>query len=220
MAQADQGKTIEKCNPIPIYGKIVAVNLKYHFVMHLAAAVAVLFLTVLLFNTTALSPRAAAQPIEFMLCWTGIVLLTPVFWPERDQVIRDVVRAKWVDYLKVCLIRLLYSVFTLAVLNIAFVGFLYMRESQVSLAHVLCAVATAFFLGSVGFAAAGIMDNTVAGYMIALMYFIANFGLKDQLGVFNLFSMYMSGSVREKWWQLAGGAALIAATFAVRRLCG
>lgn len=199
------------------YGKIIAVNLKYHFGMHLAAAVAVSVLTLLLFNITALSPQAAAQPIEFMLCWTGMALLTPVFWPERDPVIRDVVRAKRADYLKVCLIRVFYSVLTLIVLNTAFVGLMRVRESQVSLQHVLCAVATAFFLGAVGFAGSGIVDNTVVGYMIALMYYMANYGLKDKLGVFNLFSMYMNGSCREKWWQLAGGIALITVTFAVRR---
>ncbi|MCM1099950.1 MAG: hypothetical protein NC079_06380 [Clostridium sp.] len=203
-------------NPVKLYGGIAKFNLRHNFIMYFAAAVAVLVLTVLLFNITDLDGRAAAQPIEFMLSWTGVVLLVPVFWPEQDKNLRDVIRSKWADYLTVCLVRVLYSTAALAVLNAAFVGLMGLRESQVTWRHVVCAFATALFLGAAGFAAAGICDNTVAGYMVALMYYLVNYGLKDKLGPFYLFSMYTNGGIREKWWQLAGGAVLIAITFLFR----
>lgn len=206
-----------EADPLKIYRKIVGVNLRHNFIPHLGVAAAIFVLTPLLFNVTDLSGREAARPIEFLLSWTGVVFLTPVFWPEQDGAIRDVICARKTDHLKVCMIRVLYSAFTLLVLSLAFVGMMYLRESRVSWAHVLCAVATAFFLGAMGLAGAGISDNAVAGYMVALMFYLACYGLKEKLGVFNIFSMYATGEHGDKWWQLAAGAALIAMTFAILR---
>lgn len=199
-----------------IYGKIIEVNLKHNFGLPLGAAICTLLLTANIFNIASLQGRAVAQPIEFLLCFMGVMLLTPIFLPEQNREIRDVVCSKKISYLKICGIRVLYSVTALILFVGLFVGMMYWSESQVTWQHFIGGVATALFLGAIGLAVAGISDNTVGGYMAALVYYLANYGLKDKLGVFNLFSMYM-GSFEEKWWQLAGGIVLIVMTFAIIR---
>lgn len=180
--------------------------------MPLGSAICIKVLTILLFNITALKGRAAAQPIEFLMCFVGVMLLTPVFMPEQNKEIRDVIRSKKTDYLTVCGIRVLYSVLTVIVLETIFVGIMYLSESQVTAWHLFGGIATALFLGAIGLAAAGISDNTISGYMAAFIYYLVNCGLKQKLGVFNLFSMYM-GSFEEKRWQFLGGIVLIIVTF-------
>ena len=163
-----------------IYGKIIGINLKHNFWMPLGSAICILLLTVNLFNIASLQGNAVAQPIEFFLCFVGVMLLTPIFLPEQNQEIRDVIRSKKISYLKICGIRVIYSVAALIVLEGIFVGIMYVSESQVTVQHFIGGVATALFLGAIGLAVAGLSDNTVVGYMAAFIYYLANYGLKQK----------------------------------------
>lgn len=209
-------KSHEKSNLVSLYGRIICVNLKHHFVMPFLAAVGIFFLTLLLFNIAALEETDAAGPIEFLLCWTGVALLTPIFLPEQNPEIRDVICARKTDYLKVCGIRLIYSVTAVAALISLFVGMMKICESHVTYRLLAGGIYTALFLGAVGFAAAGISCNTVVGYMAAMIVYLANYGLKGKLGRFSLFAMSMGGNVRKEWL-LLGAAVLIILTFAILR---
>lgn len=53
--------------------KIVAVNLRHDFPIHLAAAVLVALLTPVVFGISALDARAAAQPLEVLLDRKSVV---------------------------------------------------------------------------------------------------------------------------------------------------
>ena len=96
--------------------RILSVNLRHNFIPHLSIAVVIAFLTSALFGIASLDVREAAQPLERLLSLTGAVLLTPIFLPEQNENIRDLVRSKRTDYCAVCFIRLLYSIFFLAVI--------------------------------------------------------------------------------------------------------
>lgn len=199
-----------------IYRKIIGINLKHNFLGAFAAAICIWLLTAKLFNITSLQGRAVAQPIEFLLCFMGVMLLTPIFLPEQNREICDVICSKKISYLKICGIRVIYSAAALLLLEGVFVGLMYLLESRVTWQHFIGGTATALFLGAIGLAVAGLSDNTIAGYMMTFVYYLANYGLKQKLGVFNLFSMYM-GSFEEKWWQLGGGIVLIIMTFVIIR---
>lgn len=194
------------------YGKIISVNLKHNFLLPFVSALGVFLLTPLLFNITSLKGTDVARPLEFLLSWMGVMLLTPVFRPEQNKNIRDVIRSKKIDYLIVCGIRMLYSMMTLVVLVSLFVGVMWWQESEVTVTYWFGAIATALFLGAVGLAASGISDNTTIGYMAAMLYYLANYGLKEKLGSFYLFSMSM-GDFEGKEWMLAGTVLLIITTF-------
>lgn len=192
--------------------RIIYINIKHHFLLPFLTALGIFAVTALMFNLSALSAKEAARPIEFFLCFTGIMLLTPIFYPEQNRDLRDVICSKKISYLAVCAMRLAYSAVVLAVLVTLFVCMMKLNESAVTDAHIFGGIATALFLGSVGFFVAGISDNTTLGYMAAMLYYLANYGLKEKLGKFYLFGM-SSGRFEEKEWLFAGAAVLILITF-------
>lgn len=187
--------------------KILNVNLRHNFLPHFFIALIIAFFTPVLFGIASLNVREAAQPLEQMLSIVGIVLLTPIFLPEQNENIRDLIRSKRTDYLAVCLLRLLYSIFFLAVIIGVFTWIMQCRESEVTIRHFIGGLSSALFLGSLGFFFAGLSRNTIIGYMLSLIYYIANFAMKNELKNFYLFSM-SAGSFTEKYW-LFGGAVFV-----------
>ncbi len=203
---------------LPFTLKILSVNIRRNFLPHFAMAIIIALLTPVVFNISSLDSKSAAQSIEMLLSLTGTVLLTPVFLPEQDENIRDLIRSKRTDYTYICMLRVIYSVLALAVIICGFVLVMHSCESDVTIRHVAGGLATALLLGSIGFFAAAVSGNTPAGYMASLMYYIANIGLKDRLGKLYLFSM-STGSFEEKYWLAAASVVLLASGFfvAVRR---
>ena len=179
--------------------KILSVNLRRNFLPHFAAAIIIVILTPVVFSISSLDAKAAAQPIEMLLSLTGAVLLTPIFLPEQNENIRDLIRSKRTDYLSICIMRLIYSVLALAVIIAGFVLVMYFSESKITMHHFVGGFAAALFLGSIGFFSAAVSKNAPVGYMSSLMYYIANIGLKDKLGKLYLFSM-SAGNFEDKYW--------------------
>ncbi len=198
-------------------GKIACVNLKHNFLIHMGLAVLLALFTRVLFDVTALDSVKAAQPIEMFLCLAGAVVLVPVFLPEQDVRIQDVIRSKRVDYLLVCLLRVLYASLFLALLVGGFVFMMKLGECQVTMRHFIGGFASAFLLGAVGFVAAGISKNTTIGYMVAFIYYMANIAMKEKLGWFFLFSMY-AGKGENKESMLVIGVVLVLGTLSFLKL--
>lgn len=192
--------------------KIINVHLRHNFAPHLLLALVITILTTVVFGISSLSARESAQPLEMLLSLTGVILITPIFAPEQNENIRDLIRSKRTDYLSVCFIRLLCSLFFLALIFGAFTVYMYHCECKVTFRHFLGGFSSALFLGALGFFFAGISRNTVIGYMIAMIYYIANFAMKDDLKKLYIFSM-SSGSFNEKYWLLGIAAAIFAAVF-------
>lgn len=199
------------------YGTIVSSNLKHNFPSACACTIGIFLFTLIFFNITALHGSEAAQPIEFLLCWNGVVLLAPIFLPEQSADIRDVICSKKVDYIQICYIRLLYSVIAVVFFEALFIGMMRGCESDVGATHLFGGITTALFLGALAFAVSGICENTTVGYMAAMLYYLLNYGLKDKLGKFYLFSM-SAGNFEDKEWLLAGAVVLIVMTFVVIKL--
>lgn len=192
--------------------KILSINLRHNFLPHLLIAIVIVLFTPVIFGISSLDQRLSAQPLEMLLSLTGIVLITPIFLPEQNGDIRDLIRSKKTDHLAVCFIRLLYSLFFLAVIFGIFTLIMYNSESEVTLRHFAGGYSSALFLGALGLFGAGISKNTVVGYMVSMIYYIANFALKDELKSLYLFSM-SAGSFHEKYWLIGSAGVLFAATF-------
>lgn len=193
------------------FGRILTVNLKHNFLPHFLAALLIAVLTPLILGISSLDEINAARPVEMMLSLTGIMLLTPIFLPEQNENIRDLIRSKKTNYLNVCIIRLVYSIITLALITGCFVLFMGFCESSVSIRHFIGGFISALFLGALGFFSAGLSGNATVGYMVSMVYYIANFSLKDKLGRLFLFSM-SAGSFREKYWLALASIMLILIT--------
>lgn len=197
--------------------KIVKINLRHNFLQHLFAAIGIVILTPVIFETSSLDGKLAAQPLEMFLCLSGAILFTPIFLPEQDENIRDLIRSKRTNYLAVCAVRFAYSAVVLAAIIGGFTFFMRACESAVGWQHFFGAFVTALFLGALGFLGAGISGNVTVGYMVAMIYYIANFTLKEKLGNFYLFSM-SSGNGDGKLFLLAAALLLVAAVFEWKRV--
>lgn len=196
------------------YGNILKVNLRHQFPGPALAALALAVLTGLVFNLNALESAAVAKPLELLLIWIGPAVLVPVFGPEQNPEIRDVVRTRRIDYLQVCVLRIGYSALTVALLSVLFTGMMKAGESQVLPYHLWGSICSALLLGAVGMAVAGISGNTAAGFMVCMLYYLASYGMKNKLGVFSLFSM-TGGMMTGKGWQLLAAFFLTVLTMVV-----
>ncbi|MBO5283789.1 MAG: hypothetical protein J6B43_11825 [Lachnospiraceae bacterium] len=205
-----------KYDGIRIYGNILKTNLRHQYPGPALAALALLVLTRLIFNLNALESTAVAKPLEMLMIWIGPALLVPVFGPEQNPEIRDVVRTRRIDYLQVCVLRIGYSALTVALLAALFTGLMKAGESQVLPYHLWGSICSALLLGAVGMAVAGISGNTAAGFMASMLYYLASYGMKNKLGVFSLFSM-TGGRMTGKGWQLLAAVFLTVLTLAVMR---
>lgn len=195
-------------------GTILKTNLRHQFILPFLSAAGILFITASVFPITALKGADVGRPIEFLLPFVGAALLTPVFLPEQDKGIWDVIASKKMNTSVIYLVRLLYSSAALVVLELLFIGLLYWNECEVHWYHIYGGIASAFFLGSIGFMVSGLSGNTILGYMAVVIYYLACYGMKKYLGVFWLFRM-SAGIETGKGWLFAGGAAMIALTFGI-----
>lgn len=197
--------------------KVLSVNLRHHALLPFAMAFGIFLVTASMFNLSALTAKEAAKPLEFFLCFTGVMLLTPICYPEQDHELRDVICSHKMSYVFLCVLRLAYSLLFLVLLETLFVGLLNGGESTVTPDHLFGGVATAVFLGAIGFFVSGVTDNVTLGYMGAMLYYLLSYGMKKKLGKFYLFYM-CAGQFEEKKWLFAGAAVLILLTFLFMRL--
>lgn len=197
--------------------EILTSNLRHHFLMPFLSAVAVLALTAVFFPVTALKGNDVSKPLEYFLPFAGAALLTPIFLPEQDSSIGDVVEAKKINGSVIYKLRLLCSAAALCMLIVLFIFIMYLNECEVRWYHVYASISSALFMGGIGFLVSGVSENVIAGYMAAFLYYIACYGMKNQLGFFWLFRMSV-GLRPEKTWLLCGGIVLIVLTFAIRKM--
>lgn len=201
---------------LEIYGNILKINLRRQYPWPALAAAALLVLTKLIFNIDALEGAAVAQPLELLIVWIGPALLVPVFLPEQNPEIRDVVRARNTSYLHICILRILYSTLTVVLMTLLFTGIMKAGESQILPYHIWGSICSALLLGALGLAAAGISGNVAGGFMVCMLYYLASYGIGRRLGVFSLFSM-SKGQMNGKGWQLLTAVVLVVAALAVMR---
>lgn len=193
--------------------KILLTNLKHNFLIHFVIAIIIALFTPVVFSVNSLDFRASAQPLEMLLAFTGAILLTPVFLPEQNEEIRDVIRSKKTDYLLICAIRVIYSILTIMLITGLFVLFMKCRECDVTWKHFVSGFASSLFLGTIGFVFAGLSENISVGYMASMVYYTANIGLKDKLGICYLFSMYSGENFSDKYFLILISFFCIALVF-------
>lgn len=195
------------------HGKIFSVNLRYNFLQHFAIACVIALAVPMIFSISSLTARGASQPLEFLLSFAGAFLFTPVFYPEQNKNVRDLIRSKRTGYLSVCLVRVLYSAAALAVIVGTMVLVMKFCESSVTWRHFVGAYASALLLGSVGLFFAGASGNVTAGYMAAVIYYLAGYAMKEKLGAACVFSMTLGMDFSYKYGSLAISIVMMMAAF-------
>ena len=196
--------------------EIAVAELRYNAIPHILLAILLLTLTPLVFGITGLDSQASATPLEMSVVLVGVLLITPIFAPEQNRDIRDVVESKYLDHDGVYMIRAVMAIVLTLIMVSLFVVIMKFNGCDVGLSHVLHTFSSSLFLGGIGFMASGLSDNLTVGYMSAMLYYALNLtGAGKYLGAFCLFSMTYK-DVRWKPWLLAFGVLFIVITFVVR----
>lgn len=200
--------------------KITLVNLKHNFTVNFVLACIAAAAAPALFGISSLSARDAYKPIEFMLPFSGMFLLTPIFYPEQNENIRDLMRSKKTGYLSVCLIRVIYSIAAIALISALLVLAMDVSESDVTWRHFFGGFVSALLLGGMGFLAASLSGNVTAGYMASVIFYLAGYAMKSKLGAICVFAMTVStdGDFTVKYMGLLVAFAFILTGFAAQRL--
>jgi len=194
---------------------IIKSNLKNNLFPHLVLTLLLLLLTPVIFSISNLNARAAAGPMEAFVVLSGVLLLTPLYYPEQKDAISETVEAKYISHLKVMFLRFLTAWILTALVIVVFAGIMHYCGSTIIGKLILGTFASAVFLGGLGMLASGISKNIAVGYMIPIIYYTFNFAIGSKLGNFYLFSL-MRDSFSEKPWLMAGSIVLAAAAFYIQ----
>lgn len=175
-----------------------------------------MILTPILFGTTGLDSKAAAVPLEMLISIIGIILLVPIFQPEQDDEIKDIVASKYIDSTYVHLIRVAYSIIGIILLVLAFSLFMFVCGCKITIELIGGTIADAMFLGAIGLLTSAITSNMPVSFMIPLLYYVLNLTMKSKLGNFNLFSM-MNGNYEPNIWIFAMSIVFIVISILIKR---
>lgn len=159
-----------------------------------------------------LTAQDTAKVLEMYAALIGIVLLPPVFLPEQDPQIRDLISVKYLNSSVVYLVRILGNIAVLILLLGCYVGMLAYNQCEFPVVRFFFGtLMQSLFLGGLGLFFYGLCDNPVVGYMAPFVYYMAAFGGGEKyMKMFYPFSM-AGGSYDEKIWLAAGAAVLIGA---------
>ena len=164
-----------------------------------------------------LSVGETARLLDFYVVLPGMLLLIPVFLPEQDKAIRDLIRARYTSMGSIYLVRIFLNVAVMAALTGVFLLGLERGGCDFPFGnYFMASLAGMVFLGGFGAAAFALSDNPVIGYMASLGYYLFSFGAGAKyLGNWYLFSL-VSGSYKEKVYLADTGVALLAAAIVIR----
>lgn len=197
--------------------EIAKINLRHNALLSIAVAVLLCLVTPLLIGTANLDRNSADMPLEMFVSLIGVVLLTPVFQPEQNEEIDDLVSSKYCSTAKVHLIRTVYSAGIATLLICVFTVYMKLQSCDVAPVLALGTIADVLFLGSMGMLTSAVTGNTVIGYMPPLLYYVLNIGMGPKLGSFYLFSMVI-GSYTAKLWLFVVGLLMMAAALFYQRI--
>ncbi len=208
---------MKKSKDISLVWQIAKVNLRHNFLPLCCLSFVIILLIPIIFGVTNLDRQAVAVPLEMLLSIIGIVIFVPIFQPEQNPDIEDVIASKSIDLTYVHLIRVAYSVLSVVLLAILFSVFLLFNGCEITPGIVFGTIADALFLGGIGLLTAAITNNLTVSFMPPIIYYLANVMLQKKLGVFNLFGMARD-IYEPNIWLFVTGALLIVLSILTRRL--
>lgn len=199
------------------YINIARVNLKYFYFSHILAALIICLISPLIMGVKNLDPRNTAKILEVYISLLGIILLVPVFYPDQDLDIRDLIRSKKESLSTLHILRTMEAFVFLISIVFGFLVFLKINHCSFPLVEYLYGtLASCIFLGGMGIFVYSMIDNLPIAYMVPMLYYMLCFGTgKKYLGKFYLFSM-LSGTVADKIYLWVAGMGMLAIGIFVR----
>lgn len=199
------------------YYEIAKANWKHNLFFHCIIAVLLCVAAPLIMGVENLEEPQVAKIIEFYLGFLGVILLIPLFLPDTNKDIRDVIASKKMPITTIRIIRLFCAMLLLSILLLLFLGVL--KRGNCNFHYGKCfyaAVANCVFMGGIGLVFYSMADNIALAYMIPLLYYIVSMGSgRKYLGKFYLMG-FSAGSIEDKKYMLSMGVLMIVAALIIR----
>lgn len=175
------------------YCQIEKMNIMHYTLPHVFVCIFLLCISPLLMGVENLTAADAAKVLERYVALIGIIMLTPIFIPEQDKSIRELVYVKYTKSTHVYLIRMTGNILILAVFLGVYIFMLRQNQCEFPVLRYYFGVfAEILFFGGLGLFFYGLADNLVIGYMAPMVYYIiATGGGERYLRMLYPFSMSM-----------------------------
>ncbi len=193
------------------------INFRHNSLLSFVVSVILLLFIPVIAGTANLDKYESAIPLEMFVSLIGIVMLTPIFQPEQNTDIDDLVSSKYVCTAKIHLIRTIYSIIILSILICIFAWYMNICNCSITLSLVMGTIYEAIFLGSLGMITSSICSSTIIGYMIPIVFYALNYGMGSKLKNYYLFSMTI-GQFKPKIYMLITGILFIAGAIILKEI--
>lgn len=200
------------------YLKLVKVNFKHHLFPHIVVAAGMCLLAPFIMGVRNLDLFLTAKVLELYVSLLGIVLLVPIFLPDQDKDIRELVKSKREPLELLHFIRTGQSLLILCIFVVCFLVFLQQGNCVFPFGkYFYGTMASCIFLGGLGVFVYSFVDNLPIAYMVPILYYILCYGGGQKyLGKLYLFSM-LRGTVEDKIYLLILGVLMMIAGIWIRK---
>lgn len=198
------------------YFRIGASYLKGQYLPHLLLTLAFGVASIGIMSFRNLDEMQSARVLEMYVSFGGILLMTPLLMPEQNVEIWQLEKSKATPMWQIYLVRIVMSLVCMALFFTVFPVILEKNGSVVLWDKMwIGGFSEMFFLGAVGFFVSAVTNQVVIGYMVSVIYFMANIGICKKLKMFGLFQM-MRGQYDFAAWMLTAGLVLLTAGICLR----
>lgn len=192
------------------YLEITKIQLKYNAWQHVLISILLLAASPLVLGISNLDAAQSAKVLETYVALVGILLFVPIFLPEQDRNLWDVIKTHYTKITTVYLTRILLSFLFSALLILVFLLVMQAGNCEMEpVKYYFGTMAEVIAFGGLGVFAYAVTDNLIVGYMIPLGYYAAGISA----GYRYMKKFYPFGMLTDyetKYWILAAGIILMA----------
>ena len=159
------------------YCGIIKEQMKHNGLWQILLSAVILLLSPLILGLRNLDAVQSAKVLEMYVALIGIILLVPVFQPEQNKDLRDLIQSKYTK------ISVIYSVRVLAAICIGglmlLIYMFVMKQGNCEMEtgkYFFGVMAEILAFGGLGILAYSLSDNVVIGYMAPAVYYVAAYG--------------------------------------------
>lgn len=191
-------------------------QLRHNVWIPILVCVAMLLLSPLVLGIQNLDLVQSAKVLETYVALIGIILFTPVFLPEQNKDLRDLITSKYTKISNIYIIRIFLSLAAALLLVLTYMAVMRTGGCEMEFGkYFFGTMAEILAFGGLAVFAYGLSDNLIIGYMASLVYYAAAIGMgAEYLKKFYPFAMV--SDFQTKYWILAAGIILMAAGVFIR----
>lgn len=159
------------------YCGLVKEQIRHNIVWQTGLSVLLLAGSPLILGIRNLDLVQSAKVLEMYVATIGIILFVPVFQPEQNKDLRDLIASKYTDIRCIYGVRVGISVLVSGILLFIYMGVMRHGNCEMELGKFFFGtMAEMLAFGGIGILAYAWSDNLIVGYMVPIVYYVIAYG--------------------------------------------